>query len=201
MVSIPDSRCACPPSHWSWNEVLSPLHLWFPQGSQGTAWALPSCQAHEQEARSAGCCPARLSSLPPLRASAFTQRPLSVSLPPQRAGGLFGNHVGYYPSDGRGAFPQTFTTQRPLHISKAGNSQGDTESPSHEKLVDSTFTPSSYSSTGSNANINNANNTALGRRPRPAVHSGAVSTLEAHGPPLSPAIRVQEAAWRHSSQR
>ncbi|XP_061274362.1 voltage-dependent L-type calcium channel subunit alpha-1C isoform X5 [Bos javanicus] len=119
----------------------------------------------------------------------------------RRAGGLFGNHVGYYPSDGRGAFPQTFTTQRPLHISKAGNSQGDTESPSHEKLVDSTFTPSSYSSTGSNANINNANNTALGRCPRPALHSGAVSTLEAHGPPLSPAIRVQEAAWRHSSQR
>ncbi|XP_070309361.1 voltage-dependent L-type calcium channel subunit alpha-1C isoform X1 [Odocoileus virginianus] len=119
----------------------------------------------------------------------------------RRAGGLFGNHVGYYPSDGRGAFPQTFTTQRPLHISKAGNSQGDTESPSHEKLVDSTFTPSSYSSAGSNANINNANNTALGRRPRPAVHSGAVGTLEARGPPLSPAIRVQEAAWRHSSQR
>ncbi|XP_055250281.1 voltage-dependent L-type calcium channel subunit alpha-1C [Moschus berezovskii] len=119
----------------------------------------------------------------------------------RRAGGLFGNHVGYYPSDGRGAFPQTFTTQRPLHISKAGNSQGDTESPSHEKLVDSTFTPSSYSSTGSNANINNANNTALGRCPRPAVHSGAVSTLEACGPPLSPAIRVQEAAWRHNSQR
>uniref|UniRef100_A0A8C2SFI5 Voltage-dependent L-type calcium channel subunit alpha n=1 Tax=Capra hircus TaxID=9925 RepID=A0A8C2SFI5_CAPHI len=119
----------------------------------------------------------------------------------RRAGGLFGNHVGYYPSDGRGAFPQTFTTQRPLHISKAGNSQGDTESPSHEKLVDSTFTPSSYSSTGSNANINNANNTALGRCPRPAVHSGAVSTLEARGPPLSPAIRVQEASWRHSSQR
>ncbi|KAB0347875.1 hypothetical protein FD754_012732 [Muntiacus muntjak] len=119
----------------------------------------------------------------------------------RRAGGLFGNHVGYYPSDGRGAFPQTFTTQRPLHISKAGNSQGDTESPSHEKLVDSTFTPSSYSSTGSNANINNANNTALGRRPCPAVHSGAVSTLEARGTPLSPAIQVQEAAWRHSSQR
>ena len=90
--------------------------------------------------------------------------------------------MGYYPSDGRGAFPQTFTTQRPLHISKAGNSQGDTESPSHEKLVDSTFTPSSYSSTGSNANINNANNTALGRCPRPALHSGAVSTLEAPSP-------------------
>ncbi|XP_072810652.1 voltage-dependent L-type calcium channel subunit alpha-1C isoform X2 [Vicugna pacos] len=119
----------------------------------------------------------------------------------RRAGGLFGNHVGYYPSDGRSAFPQTFTTQRPLHISKAGSSQADPESPSHEKLVDSTFTPSSYSSTGSNANINNANNTALGRCPRPAGDPGAVSTLEGCGPPLSPAVRLQEAAWRHSSKR
>lgn len=119
----------------------------------------------------------------------------------QRAGGLFGNHVGYYPSDSRSAFPQTFTTQRPLHISKAGNSQGDTESPSHEKLVDSTFTPSSYSSTGSNANINNANNTALGRCPHLTGHPSAVSTVEGRGPPLSPAVRVQEAAWRQSSKR
>uniref|UniRef100_A0A2K5P103 Voltage-dependent L-type calcium channel subunit alpha n=1 Tax=Cercocebus atys TaxID=9531 RepID=A0A2K5P103_CERAT len=112
----------------------------------------------------------------------------------RRAGGLFGNHVSYYQSDGRSAFPQTFTTQRPLHINKAGSSQGDTESPSHEKLVDSTFTPSSYSSTGSNANINNANNTALGRLPRPAGYPSTVSTVEGHGPPLSPAIRVQEVA-------
>uniref|UniRef100_A0A2K6FTE4 Voltage-dependent L-type calcium channel subunit alpha n=1 Tax=Propithecus coquereli TaxID=379532 RepID=A0A2K6FTE4_PROCO len=119
----------------------------------------------------------------------------------RRAGGLFGNHVSYYQSDGRGAFPQTFTTQRPLHINKAGNSQGDTESPSHEKLVDSTFTPSSYSSTGSNANINNANNTALGRVPCPAGHPSTVSTVEGHGPPLSPAVRVQEAAWKLSSKR
>ncbi|XP_047643868.1 voltage-dependent L-type calcium channel subunit alpha-1C isoform X4 [Phacochoerus africanus] len=119
----------------------------------------------------------------------------------RRAGGLFGNHVGYYPSDSRSAFPQTFTTQRPLHISKAGNSQGDTESPSHEKLVDSTFTPSSYSSTGSNANINNANNTALGRCPHLAGHPSAISTVEDRGPPLSPAVRVQEAAWRQSSKR
>uniref|UniRef100_A0A8D2AHV5 Voltage-dependent L-type calcium channel subunit alpha n=1 Tax=Sus scrofa TaxID=9823 RepID=A0A8D2AHV5_PIG len=118
----------------------------------------------------------------------------------RRAGGLFGNHVGYYPSDSRSAFPQTFTTQRPLHISKAGNSQGDTESPSHEKLVDSTFTPSSYSSTGSNANINNANNTALGRCPHLTGHPSAVSTVEGRGPPLSPAVRVQEAAWRQSSK-
>ncbi|XP_064233631.1 voltage-dependent L-type calcium channel subunit alpha-1C isoform X21 [Aotus nancymaae] len=119
----------------------------------------------------------------------------------RRAGGLFGNHVSYYQSDGRSAFPQTFTTQRPLHINKAGSSQGDTESPSHEKLVDSTFTPSSYSSTGSNANINNANNTALGRLPCPAGHPSTVSTVEGHGPPLSPAIRVQEVAWKLSSQR
>ncbi|XP_032700383.1 voltage-dependent L-type calcium channel subunit alpha-1C isoform X30 [Lontra canadensis] len=119
----------------------------------------------------------------------------------RRAGGLFGNHVSYYQSDGRNAFPQTFTTQRPLHINKAANSQGDTESPSHEKLVDSTFTPSSYSSTGSNANINNANNTALGRFPRPAGYPSAVSTVEGHGPPLSPAVRVQEATWKLSSKR
>ncbi|XP_027976854.1 voltage-dependent L-type calcium channel subunit alpha-1C isoform X11 [Eumetopias jubatus] len=119
----------------------------------------------------------------------------------RRAGGLFGNHVGCYQSDGRSAFPQTFTTQRPLHINKAANSQGDTGSPSHEKLVDSTFTPSSYSSTGSNANINNANNTALGRFPRPAGYPSSVSTVEGRGPPLSPAVRVQEAAWKLSSKR
>ncbi|XP_025256672.1 voltage-dependent L-type calcium channel subunit alpha-1C isoform X2 [Theropithecus gelada] len=119
----------------------------------------------------------------------------------RRAGGLFGNHVSYYQSDGRSAFPQTFTTQRPLHINKAGSSQGDTESPSHEKLVDSTFTPSSYSSTGSNANINNANNTALGRLPHPAGYPSTVSTVEGHGPLLSPAIRVQEVVWKLSSKR
>uniref|UniRef100_A0A8C8TZV6 Voltage-dependent L-type calcium channel subunit alpha n=1 Tax=Peromyscus maniculatus bairdii TaxID=230844 RepID=A0A8C8TZV6_PERMB len=119
----------------------------------------------------------------------------------RRAGGLFGNHVSYYPSDSRSNFPQTFTTQRPLHINKTGNNQGDTESPSHEKLVDSTFTPSSYSSTGSNANINNANNTALGRFPHPTGYPSTVSTVEGHGPPLSPAVRVQEAAWKLSSKR
>uniref|UniRef100_A0A672VD67 Voltage-dependent L-type calcium channel subunit alpha n=1 Tax=Strigops habroptila TaxID=2489341 RepID=A0A672VD67_STRHB len=110
----------------------------------------------------------------------------------ERAGGLFGNHVSYYQSDGRSAFPQTFTTQRPLHINKSGNNQGDTESPSHEKLVDSTFTPSSYSSSGSNANINNANNTALCRFPSPPSYPSTVSTVEGHGTPLSPTIRVQE---------
>ncbi|XP_048684591.1 voltage-dependent L-type calcium channel subunit alpha-1C [Caretta caretta] len=118
----------------------------------------------------------------------------------RRAGGLFGNHVSYYQSDGRSSFPQTFTTQRPLHINKSGNNQGDTESPSHEKLVDSTFTPSSYSSSGSNANINNANNTALSRFPSPPSYPSTVSTVEGHGTPLSPTIRVQEAPWKLTSK-
>uniref|UniRef100_A0A8C2U9G6 Voltage-dependent L-type calcium channel subunit alpha n=1 Tax=Coturnix japonica TaxID=93934 RepID=A0A8C2U9G6_COTJA len=100
---------------------------------------------------------------------------LDKAMKEARAGGLFGNHVSYYQSDGRSAFPQTFTTQRPLHINKSGNNQGDTESPSHEKLVDSTFTPSSYSSSGSNANINNANNTALCRFPSPPSYPSTVS--------------------------
>uniref|UniRef100_A0A672VFR3 Voltage-dependent L-type calcium channel subunit alpha n=1 Tax=Strigops habroptila TaxID=2489341 RepID=A0A672VFR3_STRHB len=98
-----------------------------------------------------------------------------------RAGGLFGNHVSYYQSDGRSAFPQTFTTQRPLHINKSGNNQGDTESPSHEKLVDSTFTPSSYSSSGSNANINNANNTALCRFPSPPSYPSTLCAISVSG--------------------
>uniref|UniRef100_A0A663N4L8 Voltage-dependent L-type calcium channel subunit alpha n=1 Tax=Athene cunicularia TaxID=194338 RepID=A0A663N4L8_ATHCN len=100
---------------------------------------------------------------------------LDKAMKEARAGGLFGNHVSYYQSDGRSAFPQTFTTQRPLHINKSGNNQGDTESPSHEKLVDSTFTPSSYSSSGSNANINNANNTALCRFPSPPSYPSTVN--------------------------
>uniref|UniRef100_H0ZQL4 Voltage-dependent L-type calcium channel subunit alpha n=1 Tax=Taeniopygia guttata TaxID=59729 RepID=H0ZQL4_TAEGU len=119
----------------------------------------------------------------------------------RRAGGLFGNHVSYYQSDGRSGFPQTFTTQRPLHINKSGNNHGDTESPSHEKLVDSTFTPSSYSSSGSNANINNANNTALCRFPSPPNYPSTVSTVEGHGNPLSPTICVQEAPWKLPSKR
>uniref|UniRef100_A0A803VTL1 Voltage-dependent L-type calcium channel subunit alpha n=1 Tax=Ficedula albicollis TaxID=59894 RepID=A0A803VTL1_FICAL len=119
----------------------------------------------------------------------------------RRAGGLFGNHVSYYQSDGRSGFPQTFTTQRPLHINKSGNNHGDTESPSHEKLVDSTFTPSSYSSSGSNANINNANNTALCRFPSPPSYPSTVSTVEGHGTPLSPTICVQEAPWKLPAKR
>uniref|UniRef100_A0A3Q2Y2B8 Voltage-dependent L-type calcium channel subunit alpha-1C n=1 Tax=Hippocampus comes TaxID=109280 RepID=A0A3Q2Y2B8_HIPCM len=102
-----------------------------------------------------------------------------------RSGGLFGNHVNYYnQSDGRASFPQSFTTQRPLHISQKGSPcEGD--SPSHEKLMDSTtFTPSSYSSSGSNANINNANNTGMvgvapqggGRFPGSSVNDHSLSS-------------------------
>ncbi|XP_042326346.1 voltage-dependent L-type calcium channel subunit alpha-1C isoform X3 [Sceloporus undulatus] len=119
----------------------------------------------------------------------------------RRAGGLFGNHVSYYQSDGRSSFPQTFTTQRPLHINKSGNNQGDIESPSHEKLVDSTFTPSSYSSSGSNANINNANNTALSRFPSPPGYPSTVSTVEGHSTPLSPTPRTHEVSWKLGCRR
>ncbi|MEQ2315248.1 hypothetical protein AMECASPLE_020217, partial [Ameca splendens] len=116
-----------------------------------------------------------------------------------RTGGLFGNHVNYYnQSDGRGTFPQSFTTQRPLHISQKG-SPCEGESPSHEKLMDSnTFTPSSYSSSGSNANINNANNTGMtgvttqgiSRLPSPSI-----STVDGHtGQPLTP-ILLPKSAW------
>uniref|UniRef100_A0A672H3V6 Voltage-dependent L-type calcium channel subunit alpha-1C n=1 Tax=Salarias fasciatus TaxID=181472 RepID=A0A672H3V6_SALFA len=118
----------------------------------------------------------------------------------RRTGGLFGNHVNYYnQSDGRGSFPQSFTTQRPLHISQKG-SPCEGESPSHEKLMDSTtFTPSSYSSSGSNANINNANNTGMvtgvttqgiSRFPSPSI-----STVDGHtGQPLTP-ILLPRSAW------
>ncbi|XP_051911468.1 voltage-dependent L-type calcium channel subunit alpha-1C isoform X8 [Hippocampus zosterae] len=117
----------------------------------------------------------------------------------KRSGGLFGNHVNYYnQSDGRASFPQSFTTQRPLHISQKGSPcEGD--SPSHEKLMDSTtFTPSSYSSSGSNANINNANNTGMvgvapqggGRFP-----SSSVSTVDGRaGQPLTPVL-LPRSAW------
>lgn len=121
------------------------------------------------------------------------------SLTLQRTGGLFSNHVNYYnQSDGRGSFPQSFTTQRPLHISQKG-SPCEAESPSHEKLMDSTtFTPSSYSSSGSNANINNANNTGMtgvttqgiSRFPSPSI-----STVDGHtGQPLTP-ILLPRSAW------
>ncbi|XP_072566206.1 voltage-dependent L-type calcium channel subunit alpha-1C isoform X1 [Paramormyrops kingsleyae] len=114
----------------------------------------------------------------------------------RRAGGLFGNHVNYYhQSDGRNTFPQSFTTQRPLHLSKSG-SPGDGESPSHEKLVDSTFTPSSYSSSGSNANINNANNTNVGRFP-----GSSISTVDGHrGQSVTPTL-LPRPSWHFPSKR
>ncbi|XP_034719600.1 voltage-dependent L-type calcium channel subunit alpha-1C isoform X8 [Etheostoma cragini] len=117
----------------------------------------------------------------------------------RRTGGLFSNHVNYYnQSDGHSSFPQSFTTQRPLHISQKG-SPCEGESPSHEKLMDSTtFTPSSYSSSGSNANINNANNTSMvgvttqgiSRFPSPSI-----STVDGHtGQPLTPVL-LPRSAW------
>uniref|UniRef100_A0A3B5MEF3 Voltage-dependent L-type calcium channel subunit alpha-1C n=1 Tax=Xiphophorus couchianus TaxID=32473 RepID=A0A3B5MEF3_9TELE len=117
----------------------------------------------------------------------------------RRTGGLFGNHVNYYnQSDGRGSFPQSFTTQRPLHISQKG-SPCEGESPSHEKLMDSTmFTPSSYSSSGSNANINNANNTGMTGVTTQGVSrfpSPSISTVDGHtGQPLTP-ILLPRSAW------
>uniref|UniRef100_A0A672R2F6 Voltage-dependent L-type calcium channel subunit alpha-1C n=1 Tax=Sinocyclocheilus grahami TaxID=75366 RepID=A0A672R2F6_SINGR len=117
----------------------------------------------------------------------------------RRSGGLFGNHVNYYhQSDGHASFPQSFTTQRPLHISKSG-SPGEAESLSHQKLVDSTFSPSSYSSSGSNANINNANNTAIGHRyPKPTV-----STVDGHtGSPLTTAeVGEERRPWQSPRRR
>ncbi|XP_059361334.1 voltage-dependent L-type calcium channel subunit alpha-1C-like isoform X1 [Carassius carassius] len=109
----------------------------------------------------------------------------------KRSGGLFGNHVNYYhQSDGHASFPQSFTTQRPLHISKSG-SPGEAESPSHQKLVDSTFTPSSYSSSGSNANINNANNTAIGHRyPKPTI-----STVDGNTAPSLTSVPLPRPTW------
>ncbi|XP_053317791.1 voltage-dependent L-type calcium channel subunit alpha-1C isoform X2 [Spea bombifrons] len=114
----------------------------------------------------------------------------------RRAGGLFGNHVSYYQSEVRSAFPQTFTTQRPLHINKTSGVPGDLDSPSHEKLVDSTFTPSSYSSSGSNANINNANNTALVRLPSLPSYQSTVSTVEGQSRPVR-----AHGSWKLGSKR
>uniref|UniRef100_A0A3P9BKG3 Voltage-dependent L-type calcium channel subunit alpha n=1 Tax=Maylandia zebra TaxID=106582 RepID=A0A3P9BKG3_9CICH len=116
----------------------------------------------------------------------------------RRTGGLFGNHVNYYnQSDGRGSFPQSFTTQRPLHISQKG-SPCEGESPSHEKLMDSTtFTPSSYSSSDSNANINNANNTGMAGVATQGISrfpSPSISTVDGHtGQPLTPILLPRSA--------
>uniref|UniRef100_A0A4W6FAL1 Voltage-dependent L-type calcium channel subunit alpha n=1 Tax=Lates calcarifer TaxID=8187 RepID=A0A4W6FAL1_LATCA len=120
----------------------------------------------------------------------------------RRTGGLFGNHVNYYnQSDGRGSFPQSFTTQRPLHISQKG-SPCEGESPSHEKLMDSTtFTPSSYSSSGSNANINNANNTGMAGVATQGISrfpSPSISTVDGHtGQPLTPILLPRSALVYH----
>uniref|UniRef100_A0A8P4GB51 Voltage-dependent L-type calcium channel subunit alpha n=1 Tax=Dicentrarchus labrax TaxID=13489 RepID=A0A8P4GB51_DICLA len=116
----------------------------------------------------------------------------------RRTGGLFSNHVNYYnQSDGRSSFPQSFTTQRPLHISQKG-SPCEGESPSHEKLMDSTtFTPSSYSSSGSNANINNANNTGMAGVTTQGISrfpSPSISTVDGHtGQPLTPILLPRSA--------
>uniref|UniRef100_A0A3Q3W2V9 Voltage-dependent L-type calcium channel subunit alpha n=1 Tax=Mola mola TaxID=94237 RepID=A0A3Q3W2V9_MOLML len=117
----------------------------------------------------------------------------------RRTGGLFSNHVNYYnQSDGRSSFPQSFTTQRPLHISQKG-SPCEAESPSHEKLMDSTtFTPSSYSSSGSNANINNANNTGMAGVATQGISrfpSPSISTVDGHtGQPLTPILLPRSAS-------
>ncbi|KAM8884318.1 voltage-dependent L-type calcium channel subunit alpha-1C isoform 4-T4 [Synchiropus picturatus] len=117
----------------------------------------------------------------------------------RRSGGLFGNHVSYYnQSDGRASFPQSFTTQRPLHISQKG-SPCEIDSPSNEKLMDSTtFTPSSYSSSGSNANINNANNTSTTAVTMPGIghfHGPSVSTVDGQaGGPLTPVL-LPRSSW------
>lgn len=136
----------------------------------------------------------------PFLFSTFCVPPSQPSPPtPQRTGGLFGNHVNYYnQSDGRGSFPQSFTTQRPLHISQKG-SPCEGESPSHEKLMDSTtFTPSSYSSSDSNANINNANNTGMAGVATQGISrfpSPSISTVDGHtGQPLTP-ILLPRSAW------
>uniref|UniRef100_A0A8C4HS97 Voltage-dependent L-type calcium channel subunit alpha-1C n=1 Tax=Dicentrarchus labrax TaxID=13489 RepID=A0A8C4HS97_DICLA len=120
----------------------------------------------------------------------------------RRTGGLFSNHVNYYnQSDGRSSFPQSFTTQRPLHISQKG-SPCEGESPSHEKLMDSTtFTPSSYSSSGSNANINNANNTGMAGVTTQGISrfpSPSISTVDGHtGQPLTPILLPRSALVYH----
>uniref|UniRef100_A0A3Q3FNZ2 Voltage-dependent L-type calcium channel subunit alpha-1C n=1 Tax=Labrus bergylta TaxID=56723 RepID=A0A3Q3FNZ2_9LABR len=124
----------------------------------------------------------------------------------RRTGGLFSNHVNYYnQSDGRASFPQSFTTQRPLHISQKG-SPCEGESPSHEKLMDSTtFTPSSYSSSGSNANINNANNTGMAGVVAQGISrfpSPSISTVDGHtGQPLTPILLPRSACHLPIIQR
>ncbi|XP_058273774.1 voltage-dependent L-type calcium channel subunit alpha-1C isoform X5 [Hemibagrus wyckioides] len=107
----------------------------------------------------------------------------------KRSDGFFRNHINYYhQSDDCTDFPQSFTSQRPLHISKSG-SPGEGKSPSREKLVDSTFTPSSYSSSGSNANINNANNTSI------SLCYPSITTVDGHTRPLYIPVHLPCSSW------
>ncbi|XP_053505780.1 voltage-dependent L-type calcium channel subunit alpha-1C isoform X1 [Ictalurus furcatus] len=107
----------------------------------------------------------------------------------KRSDGFFRNHMNYYhQSDDCTDFPPSFTSQRPLHISKSG-SPGEGKSPSCEKLVDSTFTPSSYSSSGSNANINNANNTSISHC------YPSISTVDGHIRPLLIPVLLPCSSW------
>ncbi|GAA6090392.1 voltage-dependent L-type calcium channel subunit alpha-1C isoform X1 [Tachysurus ichikawai] len=107
----------------------------------------------------------------------------------RRSDGFFRNHINYYhQSDDCSDFSQSFTSQRPLHISKSG-SPGEGKSPSREKLVDSTFTPSSYSSSGSNANINNANNTSI------SLCYPSISTMDGHTRPLFIPVHLPCSSW------
>lgn len=113
----------------------------------------------------------------------------------QRSDGFFRNHMNYYhQSDDCTDFPPSFTSQRPLHISKSG-SPGEGKSPSREKLVDSTFTPSSYSSSGSNANINNANNTSISHC------YTSISTVDEHTRPLLIPVLVPCSSWSFPNKR
>ncbi|XP_060745275.1 voltage-dependent L-type calcium channel subunit alpha-1C isoform X1 [Tachysurus vachellii] len=107
----------------------------------------------------------------------------------KRSDGFFRNHINYYhQSDDCSDFSQSFTSQRPLHINKSG-SPGEGKSPSREKLVDSTFTPSSYSSSGSNANINNANNTSIN------LCYPSISTVDRHTRPLFIPVHLPCSSW------
>ncbi|TSM20246.1 Voltage-dependent L-type calcium channel subunit alpha-1C [Bagarius yarrelli] len=113
----------------------------------------------------------------------------------KRSDGFFRNHINYYhQGDDCTDFPSSFTNQRPLHLSKTG-SPGEGKSPSREKLVDSTFTPSSYSSSGSNANINNANNTSINNC------YPSISTVDGHTRPLFIPVHLPCSSWTFPNKR
>lgn len=100
----------------------------------------------------------------------------------------------YHQSDDSTDFPPSFTSQRPLHLSKSG-SPGEGKSPSREKLVDSTFTPSSYSSSGSNANINNANNTSISHC------YPSINTVDGNTKPLLIPVLLPCSTWPFPNKR